>query len=71
MSFRVLLRPEAEVDISDAATWYENQRGGLGGEFLEAVFQRLTGSPPTLCSPPVAIGAETSGGFFRSNFPTT
>jgi toxin ParE1/3/4 len=41
MSFRVLLRPEAEFDISEAATWYENQRGELGGEFLEAVFQAV------------------------------
>jgi len=41
MSFRVLLRPEAEVDIGEAATWYEDQQSGLGDEFLEAVVQAV------------------------------
>ena len=41
MSFRVVLRPEAESDISEATTWYENQRPGLGEEFTEAVFQAV------------------------------
>ncbi len=41
MSFRVVLRPEADSDISDTAAWYENQRTGLGGEFAEAVFQAI------------------------------
>lgn len=31
MSFRLVLRPEVELDISDAAARYENQRTGLGG----------------------------------------
>ena len=38
MSFRVLLRPEAEGDIADGATWYEDQGAGLGREFVEAIF---------------------------------
>ncbi len=37
MSFRVLFRPEAEADIGDAATWYEEQKSGLGSEFAKAV----------------------------------
>jgi plasmid stabilization system protein ParE len=41
MSFRVVLRPEADLDIADAAAWYENERTGLGGEFAEAVFQAI------------------------------
>jgi toxin ParE1/3/4 len=41
MSFRLILRPEAEVDIGDAATWYEEQRAGLGSEFVEAVFRAI------------------------------
>jgi plasmid stabilization system protein ParE len=48
MSFRVLLRPEAEADIGDAATWYEEQKAGLGREFVEAVFHAvdtLSGNP--------------------------
>jgi plasmid stabilization system protein ParE len=41
MSFRVVLRPEVDGDISDAATWYENQQSGLGGEFVLAIFQAI------------------------------
>ncbi|MEP6667829.1 MAG: type II toxin-antitoxin system RelE/ParE family toxin [Chthoniobacter sp.] len=43
MSFRVILRPEAEVDIADAADWYESQQSGLGGEFVAAVSQAIDG----------------------------
>ena len=41
MSFRVLFRPEAEVDIADSTTWYEDQRAGLGREFVEAIFHAV------------------------------
>ena len=37
MNWRVVVRPEARGDITGAAQWYEEQRGGLGGEFREAV----------------------------------
>lgn len=48
------VRPEAERDIEDAAGWYEQQRLGLGQEFLDEVLgslRRLTEQPdlyPTL-----------------------
>ena len=35
----VLLRPEAEQDLSDAAGWYEKQRPGMGHEFLDEVLE--------------------------------
>ena len=35
MSQTVYLRPEAEEDLEDAATWYESQREGLGQDFLD------------------------------------
>ncbi len=34
---QLILRPAAAADIEDAITWYEQQRSGLGTEFLEAV----------------------------------
>jgi plasmid stabilization system protein ParE len=34
---RVIVRPEAEADITDAAIWYHNKQPGLGHEFLAAV----------------------------------
>jgi hypothetical protein len=35
MRLPVRIREEAEVDLSDAAIWYEQQRVGLGQEFLD------------------------------------
>ena len=31
---RVIIRAEAEADLTDAALWYESQQSGLGDEFL-------------------------------------
>ena len=35
MTWRVRVRPEAELDLLFAAGWYEAQRQGLGAEFIE------------------------------------
>ncbi len=48
MSLRVDLRPEAEADIEEAATWYEGQRETLGDEFLDemlSVFGSISDNP--------------------------
>lgn len=34
MKRRVRIRPKAQQDIEQAMLWYEQQREGLGGEFL-------------------------------------
>ncbi len=34
---RVILRPAAAADIEQAYEWYEQQRPGLGNEFLTAI----------------------------------
>ena len=39
---QLLVRPAAAADIEDAYHWYENQRAGLGDEFLELVGQSLS-----------------------------
>ena len=31
----IRLREEAEVDLSEAAIWYQQQQSGLGDEFLD------------------------------------
>lgn len=41
MSLPVRVRPEAARDLEDAAAWYEEQRGGLGQEFLDEVRRSL------------------------------
>ncbi len=35
MTVDVRLRPEAELDLAESARWYEEQRQGLGQEFLD------------------------------------
>jgi plasmid stabilization system protein ParE len=48
MTRRWLIRPLAESDLDDAASWYEDQRSGLGLRFLDAadeLFARLHLSP--------------------------
>ena len=41
MTLEVRLRPEAEQDLADAAAWYEEQRQGLGHDFLDEVLTML------------------------------
>ena len=38
MSWQIVVRPEVERDLAEAADWYEAQRPGLGSEFLQEVF---------------------------------
>ena len=37
MTLELRLRAEAELDLADAALWYEEQRSGLGHQFLDEV----------------------------------
>ena len=34
MSKRVIVEPEAEADLAEAYAWYDEQRAGLGDDFL-------------------------------------
>ncbi len=34
---RLIIRPDAEIDIAEGYGWYEQQRDGLGVEFMEEV----------------------------------
>ncbi|BAZ28548.1 plasmid stabilization system protein [Cylindrospermum sp. NIES-4074] len=37
MTYKVLITPEAELDLEDAYNWYEQQIMGLGSEFIRVV----------------------------------
>jgi toxin ParE1/3/4 len=37
VSWRVIIRPNAEADLQQAQAWYESQRAGLGGELLNEI----------------------------------
>lgn len=41
MTFQIYIRPEAEIDLEDAASWYQLQQHGLGYEFLEEIKHSL------------------------------
>jgi len=48
VTFDVRIRPEAVKDMTEAASWYAQQQGGLGQDFLDealAVFMRLAETP--------------------------
>ena len=48
MSRRLILRPEAEADITEASLWYEEREAGLGLDLtleVRAAIQRATDNP--------------------------
>ncbi len=48
MTLELRLRPEAELDLAEAALWYEEQGSGLGHQFLDevlAVFSTIAEAP--------------------------
>lgn len=50
MTLEVRLRPEAERDLVEAASWYEEQQSGLGHRFLDEVLKAFSaiGERPSL-----------------------
>jgi plasmid stabilization system protein ParE len=48
MSRRLIIRPRAQLDLTEAALWYEDQRSGLGVQFtaeLDRTLERIVDSP--------------------------
>jgi hypothetical protein len=43
MSYRLIIRLEAELDLQVGFEWYETQASGLGSEFVRAVDACLSG----------------------------
>lgn len=46
MSYRLEIRPEALVDIAEAAAWYEKRESGLGERFAREVVLAIDSLPP-------------------------
>lgn len=42
MTFKVIIFAEANTDIREAATWYDEQQKGLGKRFIQAVKKEIT-----------------------------
>ncbi len=48
MTRQLRVRPQAEQDLQEATNWYEQQRPGLGSEFLDEVlrtFNKISEQP--------------------------
>ena len=41
MKYRLIVKPPAELDINEAAQWYDSKRAGLGEQFIHAVEEKL------------------------------
>ncbi len=39
MKWRVVIRPEVEAEVAEAALWYEAREVGLGAEFTEEIIK--------------------------------
>ncbi len=56
MKWRVLVRPRGEADLREIREWYEEQRAGLGAEFLAELTRAMqdlgdrSGAPRSLLS---------------------
>lgn len=42
MTDNIIIEPEAELDLEEAYLWYEENRQGLGAEFLSAIDYSLS-----------------------------
>lgn len=42
MNYKLIVRPEAESDISEAYSWYEKYSKGLGSNFVHAVDESIS-----------------------------
>ncbi|MGH7939603.1 MAG: hypothetical protein ACREE6_07565 [Limisphaerales bacterium] len=70
MTWHVLVRPEVEQDVADAANWYDGHQAGLGREFREEiiqVFDALKVNPLLYCP---RHSTKTSVGVIRNDFLT-
>jgi len=48
MTYRLIIRPEAEAELAEAFDWYEHHAPGLGGDFLfafDAVLSSVLNNP--------------------------
>jgi plasmid stabilization system protein ParE len=41
MSYVLVFRPEVREELNEAYNWYENQRSGLGDDFLDCIDETL------------------------------
>jgi plasmid stabilization system protein ParE len=45
VSYRLFIRPDALTDIEEAAAWYEEQRAGVGADFVRTIGASIRSLP--------------------------
>lgn len=45
MNRRLIIRPEAETDLTDAAVWYDSREPGLGLELISEIRSAISRAP--------------------------
>lgn len=70
MAVRLVVAPEAELDIAEAYVWYEKRRIGLGEEFLSSVDACVEGIANPRCTHSLMmfIGEPLYGAFHTLSF---
>ncbi len=56
MTLRVVFRRAAKIEFEDAAVWYDNQRFGLGDEFMAEIEQAVANAATAPQRYPVVFG---------------
>lgn len=56
MTFRIVFRRAAKNEFEDAAAWYDEQRSGLGEEFVAEIEQAVTSAAAAPQRYPVVFG---------------
>ncbi len=60
MTLRVVFRHAAKSEFEDAAVWYDEQRRGLGDEFIFEIEQSLASAAAAPLRYPVVFGVLPS-----------
>ena len=69
MSFDVVVRPEAEGDIAEAAAWYDEQQPGVGDEFSDAIEAAIDTLAVTPLIHAIRIRRKSMRWFVAPRFP--
>jgi hypothetical protein len=69
MSWRVIVRPEIEQDLTEAANWYDSREEGLGDRFIAEVMEVVEALERNPCSKAAATRERVFAGVTHNIFP--
>lgn len=69
MNRRLIIRPEAESDLADAAIWYESHEPDLGSKFISEIYSAIARALRSPESLRVFAEIQKSVAFSLDDFP--